>query len=205
MKCIYCQHPHTYLLADQQRKCSKCKRKFSPKKIEREALLFSHFKKGDTARQTALVSKIHFLTVQKYFENFRRDIALESDKQYQINSHRVTGYDEYLYLPKSLKIEENINKVQHFLTLSYDKKVYNIMMPKTKRSLLESEDEQAQKLLLKYLQFNRVSKLSKAQNTITNFWDYFEIFILQYKGVSDEQFIFYLKEAEWRFNKNIKL
>ncbi|MCK4441763.1 MAG: transposase, partial [Sulfurovaceae bacterium] len=197
MKCIYCQHPYTYLLADKQRKCSKCKRKFSPKKIEREALLFSHFKKGDIARQTAISTKMHFLTVQKYFEKFRRDIALDLDKQYQINNDRVTGFDEYLYLPKSLKIEENIHKIQHFLTLSYDEKVYNIMMPKTKRSLLESQDEQDKKLLLKYLKFNKVYKLSKAQNTITEFWEFFERFILRYKGVSDEQFIFYLKEAEW--------
>ena len=58
---------------------------------------------------------------------------------------------------------------------------------------------------LKYLKFNKVAKLSTAQSTITKFWDYFEVFILQYKGVSDEQFIFYLKEAEWRFNsENLK-
>jgi transposase-like protein len=112
----------------------------------------------------------------------------------------VTGYDEYLYLPKSLKAQENIDKLQHFLTLSYDEKVYNIMMPRAKRSLLLSDEEQDDKLLLKYLTFNKIAKLSKAQSTITRFWGFFEVFILQYKGVSDEQFIFYLKEAEWRFN-----
>ncbi|MCB4746780.1 MAG: hypothetical protein LGB68_06535, partial [Sulfurovum sp.] len=73
-------------------------------------------------------------------------------------------------------------------------------MPKTKRSLLLHDEEQEHKLLLKYLNFNKIAKLSKAQSTITRFWDYFETFILQYKGVSDAQFVFYLKEAEWRFN-----
>jgi len=119
---------------------------------------------------------------------------------YQHNSHKVTGYDEYLYLPKSLKIEENISKLQHFLTLSYDGKIYNIMMPRSRHIPLHSDDEQDNKLILKYLKFNKVAKLSTAQTTITKFWKYFESFILQYKGVSDEQFIFYLKEAEWRFN-----
>jgi transposase-like protein len=109
-------------------------------------------------------------------------------------------YYEYLYLPNSLKAQENIDKLQHFLTLSYDEKVYNIMMPRAKRSLLLSDEEQDDKLLLKYLTFNKIAKLTKAQSSITRFWDYFEAFILQYKGVSDEQFIFYLKEAEWRFN-----
>lgn len=200
MKCIYCNHPHTYLLADTQIKCSKCKRKFSIKKIQREEKLFSYFKKGFTARKTAQETKMHVATVQKYFEKFRRDLAFYADEQYQLNSHKVTEYDEYLYLAKSLKILDAKDKLQHFLTLSYEGKVYNIMMPKAKHSLLLDDKEKDDKLLLKYLTFNKIAKLSKAQNTITRFWEYFEAFILQYKGVSDEQFVFYLKEAEWRFN-----
>ena len=203
MKCIYCQSPNTYLLADKQRKCARCKRKFSPQKLEREAKLWKHFVQGYHARDTSKLTKMHFATVQKYYEKFRRNIAIHSDNVYQRNNDRVTGYDEYLYLPKSLKVEENIHKLQHFLTLSYDNKVYNIMMPKTKQKHFDDQNEQEHKLLLKYLNFNKIAKLSKAQNTITEFWDYFETFILQYKGVSDEQFIFYLKEAEWRFNEKM--
>ena len=200
MKCIYCNHPYTYLLADKQRKCSKCKRKFSPQKIAREKRLETLFIEGVNATEASKRTGMHFATVQKYYEGFRKNLTYYADEMYQHNSHRVTGYDEYLYLPKSLKVENNIHKLQHFLTMSYDNKVYNIMMPRAKRSLLDSEDAQAQKLLLKYLTFNKIAKLTKAQSTITQFWDYFETFICQYKGVSDEQFVFYLKEAEWRFN-----
>ncbi len=200
MKCIYCKHPYTYKLHNNQRKCNKCKRKFSPQKIEREERLRNLFTKGHNARKTAIETGMHFATVQKYYEKFRREAALKSDELYQLNNHRVTGYDEYLYLPKSLKIEENIDKLQHFITLSYDDKVYNLMMPTKQQYNFNTQDEQEKKLLLKYLNFNKVSKLSKAQSTITQFWNYFEAFILQYKGVNDERFIFYLKEAEWRFN-----
>jgi len=208
MKCIYCGSPNTYLLADKQRKCARCKRKFSPQKIEREKKLWRYFSQGYNARDTSKLTRMHFVTVQKYYEKFRHHLAVDADNAYQYNSHRVSGYDEYLYLPKSLKIEENIHKLQHFLTLSYDNKVYNIMMPKTKQRHFDNNDEQEHKLLLKYLKFHKIAKLSKAQSTITEFWDYFEDFILQYKGVSDAQFVFYLKEAEWRFNtklnKNLK-
>ncbi len=200
MKCLYCEHPYTYLLKDKQRKCGKCKRKFSPRKIVREQNLLRLFTEGNNARETSKQTGMHFSTVQKYFENFRRTIALNADEQYQRHSHLVTDYDEYLYLPKSLKPNKNISKLQHFLTLSYENKVYNLMMPTVQRYNFNTEDEQEKKLLLKYLRFNKVSKLTKSQNTITKFWDYFESFILQYKGVSDEQFVFYLKEAEWRFN-----
>lgn len=200
MKCVYCDHPYTYELADKQRKCSKCKRKFSPAKLQREQTLYTHFQKGDIARETALTTKMHFATVQKYFEKFRRNLALEADKHYQHNAHKITGYDEYLYLPKSLSIEEHADKLQHFLTLSYDDKVYNLMMPRARQMPLYEDAEQDNKLRLKYLNFNKIAKLSTAQTTITKFWDYFEDFICRFKGVSDEQFIFYLKEAEWRFN-----
>ena len=200
MKCIYCEYPYTYLLADKQRKCGKCKRKFSPRKIKREKILNQLFVSGINARETSKQTGMHFATVQKYYETFRRNIALYADVMYQHNSHRISGYDEYLYLPKSLKIEKNIHKLQHFLTMSYDNKVYNIMMPRTRDIHYDSQDEQSNKLLLKYLKFNKVAKFSKAQNTITDFWDYFERFICRFKGVSDEQFIYYLKEAEWRFN-----
>ncbi|MCF6245112.1 MAG: transposase [Sulfurovum sp.] len=204
MKCIYCEHPYTYLLADNQCKCGKCKRKFSLRKIEREKKLYSLFSEGVNASGASKQTGMHFATVQKRYDKFRRNLALYADELYQLNSHRVTGYDEYLYLPKSLKVERNIDKLQHFLTMSYDNTVYNIMLPKTKRSVLLTDNEQEDKLLLKYLKFNKVAKLSKAQSTITEFWDYFENFICQYKGVSDEQFIYYLKEAEWRFNTTQK-
>ncbi|MDM5263968.1 transposase [Sulfurovum sp. XTW-4] len=200
MKCIYCKYPYTYLLKDNQRKCGQCKRKFSPRKLEREQKLRSLFIEGYNARETSIKTGMHFSTVQKYYENFRIAIALYADEQYQLHAKNITGYDEYLYLPKTLKIKKNIHKLQHFLTLSYENKVYNLMMPTLQHFNFDIADEKEQKILLKYLRFNKITKLTKAQNTITQFWEFFEEFILQYKGVSNEQFIFYLKEAEWRFN-----
>ena len=197
MRCPYCNNIKIYHLANNQKKCAKCRRKFSTKKIERRAKLFECFKNGFNATNCAKVHNMHIATVLKYFMEFRKELALMADIEFNKNSHKVTGYDEYLYLPKSLKIEENIDKLQHFLTLSYDNKVYNIMMPSIKKYGTNPD-----KLLLKYLRFNTISKISTAQNTITKFWDYFEEFILQYKGVNSENFIYYLKEAEWRFNLN---
>jgi len=196
MNCPYCNNTKTYNLANNQKRCARCRRKFSIKKIKQKELLWECFKKGINATHCAKSQKMHIATVLKHFMNFRIEIAIEADKEYNNNSHKVTGYDEYLYLPKSLKVEENIHKLQHFLTLSYEDKVYNIMMPSIKKY-----GSNPDKLLLKYLQFNRVSKISTAQNTITKFWNYFEEFILQYKGVNSENFIYYLKEAEWRYNK----
>ena len=73
-------------------------------------------------------------------------------------------------------------------------------MPNIEGYNYNTEDEKEKKLLSKFLRFNKAAKLKKSENNITKFWDFFEDFILRYKGVSSEQFIYYLKEAEWRFN-----
>ncbi|UPT78475.1 transposase [Sulfurovum sp. XGS-02] len=143
---------------------------------------------------------MHIYTIQKYYQKFRKIITLYCDRKYRQNTDKIDEYDEYLYLPKSLKKnDKNIDKLQHFLTLSYEGKVYNLMMPTIQYFDYDTND-QGNKLLLKYQRFHKVAKLKKFDNTITKFWTFFETFILQYKGVSDEQFIYYLKEAEWRFN-----
>lgn len=200
MKCIYCDHYYTYLLADEQRKCGKCKRKFSPKKVARRVKLFDLFKQGYHAQECVKRTGMHAATVQKYFDTFRREIALQSDEAYQNNTDEITGYDEYLYLPKSLDAKKHITKLKHFLTLSYDNQVYNLMMPPINRLGFDTNDADEHKLLEKYLKYHKISKLSKERSAIRDFWAFFETFILKYKGVSDERFIFYLKEAEWRFN-----
>ena len=182
MKCIYCKQGNTYVLADKQRKCSQCKRKFSPKKIERNKKLFNAFYKGDNARAASKSLGMHFATVQKYYEKFRRDLALQSDQEYQLNAHLVTQYDEYLYLPKSLSASKNLHKMQHFLTMAYLDKVYNIMMPSVSVRHFDYGDTKKNKLLLKYFKFNKVAKLEESQGVVTQFWSYFEEFILQYKG-----------------------
>jgi len=202
MKCIHCNHPYTYLLANAQRKCSRCKRKFSPARLERRERLHRLFLSGMTARDAALQSGMHFVTVQKYYERFREDLTVVCERDYTRHSHLVTDYDEYLYLPKSLDPNRNITKVKHFLTLAYEGKVYNLMMPSIARLGLNPDDRDEQKLLEKYLRYHTISKLSTQRSTIRHFWEYFENFIVKYKGVSDERFVYYLKEAEWRFNRN---
>ncbi len=201
MKCIYCHHDKTYLLSDQQRKCAKCKRKFSPKKILKQAQIKEAFLQGLSATKAAKLYNMHYLTVQKQYMHFRKHLLHHADALYQQHAQDVKEYDEYLYLPKSIKhFDNNIHKMRHFLTLSYETKIYTIMMPTIARYELPLQDEKEKKQLSKYLRFNKIAKLQLSQNSITEFWDFFESFITRYKGISQENFIYYLKEAEWRFN-----
>jgi len=203
MKCIYCDHPYTYVLGNGQRKCSKCRRRFSPGKLERRTRIWTLFLSGLSAAAAAKESGMHYLTIQKYYTEFRIELARECDADYRRNAHRVREYDEYLYLPKSLRAEQHIDKLRRFLTLSYDTRVYNLLLPEPARLVsvsLEEVAESEQKLLLKYLRYHKVTRLSRHHSTVTEFWKYFESFIASYKGISASRFPWYLKEAEWRFN-----
>jgi transposase-like protein len=148
---------------------------------------------------------MHFNSVKKRYDAFRKEIIAYEEEQYQNNAHRVNEYDEYLYLPKSLKIfEKNMHKVQNFLTLAYGESVYTIMMPKIQSYDYNLSTDTENKKLYKFLKFNKVAKLSTTQNSITKFWDFFETYITRYKGIKSEQFVYYLKEIEFRFNFTCK-
>ncbi len=69
-----------------------------------------------------------------------------------------------------------------FLTINYHDKVYNLLLTTTPS--LQSQ----------------IIKI-KSNKTIPQFWSYFEKFIKKFKGVREENFFYYLKEAEFRFNK----
>jgi len=201
MRCIYCQNKKTYLPNNGQVKCAVCKRKYSPKKLARQAHITEAFLDNCSATQCAKELHLHYNTVQNYYMHLRKAITLYADARYQENTHLVNEFDEYLYLPKSIThFDDNIHKMEHFITFAYHDRVYNIMMPTIERYELDMDSKSEKKKLSKFLRFNKVSKLQNAQNPITRFWDFFEDFILLYKGISKEQFIYYLKEAEFRFN-----
>jgi hypothetical protein len=63
---------------------------------------------------------------------------------------------------------------------------------KYKQELIEDQlDEVYFKEFSKFMMYNKIAKINKKQNTITQFWEYFEKNIVIYKGVESENFIYY--------------
>ena len=208
MKCPYCNHTITYLLKTGQKKCAKCKRKFSMKMIEKDYDIVKRFCDDTNAFQTAKELNLNYLTVKKRYDLFRILIVKYLEKIY--NQNQTEEYDEYIYLPKSKKkIKENIFDAQNFLTFSYgDTKVYNLLMPNLKRYKREFLNDGLEDAYFnefsKFMMFNKIAKTTKRDNTITRFWNFFEDSILKYKGIDNENFIYYLKEFEFKFNHTKK-
>jgi len=203
MKCIYCSNEKLYELKSGHLKCSKCKKKFSPKKVKTDLKLIDFFCNNLTINKTKKELDINYITIKKRYDLFRQLIASFLENEYK--HKRVIEYNEYIYLAKSKKkIKENIFDAQNFLTFHYDNRVYNLLMPNLNRYKKEFIDDGAQEVYFKefskFMMFNKISKTTRRGDLISRFWLFFEESILKYKGIRNDNFFYYLKEIEFKFS-----
>ena len=203
MKCIYCNNEKLYELKSLQLKCSQCKKKFSIKKVQRDLELIKSFCDGKSANEAHKKLNLNYETVKNRYNTFRQLIANFLEEQYM--GKTVIEYDEYIYLEKSKKkIKKNIFDSQNFLTFHYDNKVYNLLMTdlsKYKNQFIDDGAEDAYfKEFSKFMMLNKISKIQKKDNLITQFWIFFENYVVRYKGIKSKYFFYYLKEIEFKFN-----
>ncbi len=201
--CIYCGEK-TYLLGNGMLKCSSCLRKYSLVKLERQLALIEAFCNDLTAMQAARTLSINYITAKKFYNKIRRLLIIVLQKNYADHYEDVLEYDEYLYLDHSKRKDKRyIFDAHNFLTFDYGGKVYNILLPslnRYKNGFQTGEDELQYKEISRFLKLNRIAKLESFDNTIERFWMYFDGFMKKYRGIKSENFIYYLKEAEYKFN-----
>jgi len=198
MSCIYCNHYIIYKLNDGNYKCAKCKRKFSPKKIERKAKILHSFLQNLSPKEIAQKHKFAYATVVKEINHIRSIMAQICENEF-LRKNDIKEFDEYLYIPKTNKKETTaIYKAHNFLTIDYGEKIYNILLSDMKIYENLTPEE-----IKKILRQSHIIKI-KQNITIPLFWEYFEKFIVKFKGIKKEKFFLYLKEAEFRFN-NFKI
>jgi len=191
MSCIYCEHYILYKLSDGNYKCARCKKKFSPKKVDRKVKILQAFLKELTPTEIAKKYNFSYVSVVNEIKHIRLVMAKICEERF-LEKQEVKEFEEYLYIPN-----KDIHKAQNFLTIDYGN-IYNIMLSDMKN--YDSLNEKEIKSL--FLQ----SRIIKYQNhiKIQEFWDYFEEFMKKFRGVNKNNFFYYLKEAEFRFN-NFKI
>jgi len=206
--CIYCHHT-LYLLNDGMVKCSVCKKKYSPTKVTKILRLIELFCTDENALSASNIVEINYSTALTYYQKFRYACAQYCEAQYHLNRTSESQYEEYLYIEKSKRSNKKaIFDSHNFLTFTYGEQVYTILMPSLglyKQQFLEDNLEEVYaKEFSKFMRSSRIIKISEHDNAITHFWYYFENFIMTFKGVSNEHFPYYLKEAEFKFNTPIQ-
>ena len=142
---------------------------------------------------------------QKKIHEFRRLLLPLLENAYASHREEIVEYDEYLYLDHAKRKEKKyIFDAHNFLTFDYGGKVYNILMPSLDRYksgfLADGLADLYYDEFSRFLKIHRIAKLRSIDNTIVMFWKYFDEFMKKYKGIRPDNFIYYLKEAEFKFN-----
>lgn len=202
--CPYCHAP-LYSLADGMLKCSRCRRKLSPRRHEKVLNLIEAFCDGESAHACAKRTHHSYVSVHSHYDGFRRLCAYISEAQYEALRHKPCEYEEYFYLERSKRGQKNaVFDAHNFLTFDYSGHLYTIVMPSLmqfRQQFIEDELESVYATeFARFKRQSRIIKISKRHNNIVRFWDYFEANILHYKGVGGESFPLYLKEMEFKFN-----
>lgn len=207
-RCLYCHHP-LYTLKDGMVKCSVCKKKYSTKRVAQIKALIQHFCEDENALNASKTLELSYVTVLKYYQQFRRAAAEYCESQYDRHRTSESQYEEYLYIEKSKRRDKTAVFDSHnFLTFGYGEKVYTLLMPSLgvfKQQFIEDNlEELYYKEFSKFMRTSKIIKISEYDNSIEKFWHYFEQFITPFKGVSSEHFPYYLKEAEFKFNTPVQ-
>ncbi|PHS56127.1 MAG: transposase [Sulfurimonas sp.] len=203
-ECIYCQG-FLYCLADGRIKCSSCNRKISKRRMNKIITLIIAFIKNENALSLSSRLSLSYVSVQKYYKEFREIGATICEMQYEEMKEKPCQYEEYFYLEGSKKFKkEAIFDAYNFLTFDYENHIYTLLMPSLKQYKMEFIEDGVTGVYAdefsKFKRDNKIIKISEHHNNIVKFWDYFEKKILNYKGVKAEYFIYYLKEYEFKYN-----
>ena len=68
-------------------------------------------------------------------------------------------------------------------------------MPKIGKRAFDIEDG-----FIQYLNWNKIHSLNSHQTNLNKFWKFLEDNLKKYKGMEEDNFFYYLKESEFRFN-----
>lgn len=202
--CIYCGHKKLYKVSSTQVKCSSCMKKYSIKKLLMEFKIFNLFCEDMSVKECSETLQINYKTVQERYEIIRKLIIHFLENRYYKNNSTFSEYDEYYYLPqiKRGKVKYLFEAIG-ILGMVYEDKIYTLMLP-DQFSHLEATNNETNIAYLneyaKYLNRYKIIHYQKFDNLLIKFWVYLEKQTNRFKGINRENFIYYLKELEFKFN-----
>lgn len=199
--CIYCNAHKLYRVSKTQYRCPHCKRTWSHQKQQQEASILEAFLNNFSAKKASTELHLNYATVQKRYEKYRLILSLESQKFYHISA-ACEEYDEYYYLPSSKKKNaEHLFDAIGILGMLYDDKVHTLLLPDHFETLkYDDVAMQEKEAYAKFLHQHKIAHLESFDSKLDHFWRFLETSLHRFKGISKANFIYYLKEVEFKFN-----
>jgi len=202
--CPYCSSKHLYVVTKTSLKCSTCKRKYSIKKLEKDSEIMDYFLRDKSANECSKSLLVSYKSVKDRYMDFRKLALQYTEDTYNKNRAEFSEYDEYYFLPqkKRGKIKYLFDAIG-ILGMVYGSSVYTLLLPDQFFHLKNEKKDikiSYMKEYANYLNRYKIVHFEKFDSQIIRFWVFLEKKLLHFKGISRENFIYYLKEYEFKFN-----
>jgi transposase len=220
--CIFCNKYGLYRLADKRVKCKHCKRKYSLVQIKRDLLVLYYFYLEVSARKAAKELELDYETVQSRFMQFRRKIAEYCNQDAKKSKGKFELDESYFGgKRKGQRGRGAKNKAIVFGILERKGKVHTVIVKDVSAETLMSEIKnktnkgsvfytdgwKSYNSLEQYGKHNvinhdkeLVDKNHNHINGIEGFWSFAKERFHKYHGIDKQNYPFYVKEMEFRFN-----
>ena len=197
MICQNCNNTTFYTLANDYIKCKTCAKKYSLKKLQKDNLIIIQFCENKNALKISKELELNYKTVKDRFDIFRKKIALFLEHEYNNSIHDYNEYEEFYYIKEreKKKKKKSLSESINIMGFYSNKKVYTLLMPKIGRRAFDIEDG-----FIQYLNWNKIHSLNSHQTNLNIFWKFLEDNLKKYKGFEEDNFFYYLKESEFKFN-----
>ena len=197
MICKNCGNETFYLLKDEYIKCKKCAKKFSLKKLKKDEEIILGFLENKTALQLSEELKLNYKTVKNKYDEIRFKLSKFLEDEYNKLPKDYSEYEEYYYFSQKQKLQniKSLYEAINIIGFYCNERVYTLLMPNLKHrreSLVEGFEE--------YLNWHKVYSKGSYKTKLYDFWKFLEKSLKKYKGIEYDNFFFYLKECEFRFN-----
>ena len=197
MICQNCNNTTFYTLANDYIKCKTCAKKYSLKKLQKDDLIIIQFCENKNALKISKELELNYKTIKDRFDIFRKKIALFLENEYNHSIKDYNEYEEFYYIKEreKKKKKKSLSESINIMGFYSNKKVYTLLMPKIGRRAFDIEDG-----FIQYLNWNKIHSLNSHQTNLNIFWKFLEDNLKKYKGVEEDNFFYYLKESEFKFN-----
>ena len=220
-RCILCNSTKLYKLGNGQAKCKQCKHKYSLKKLRKDLSVLYHFYLDVSARKTAIALGLSYRTVSIRFMEYRYKMAEYLREQFKKMNGEIEIDESYFGGKRKGKRGRGAyNKAIVFGILERKGKVYTAVVPnvkaktsmgkitkKTKKGSVSYTDQfRSYKSLILYGKHERsdhsktLVEYNKHINGIEGFWSFAKERFMKYHGINRDNYYWYLKEMEFRFN-----
>jgi transposase len=221
-KCIFCDKYDLYKLKNKRLKCKHCKRYYSLRKLKKEMQILYYFYLELSAKKTADEMNSDYGVVHRKFMQFRKLIAEYCNREAKkLNGELELDESYFGGKRKGNRGRGAHNKAIAFGILERNGKVHTMIVENvSKETLMNEIENKTQKgsvfytdgwksyaSLEQYGKHNIIrhdkdefAKEKNHINGIEGFWSFAKERFHKYHGIKKNNYPFYLKEMEFRFN-----